>query len=118
MAEETTTPHQQSPKPVVSTEIPEPDLDKLLAATPEFAELFGEPKKESGTTEPQKEPAQDAVEESPAPEVLPSEETPPEEPATEEPVEEPKEPDAVQKRIDQLTAQRKTAEEKAAKLDL
>src|SRR4029077_12293574 len=120
MAEEITTPKTQTPQPAaVKTELPEPDLDALLAVTPQFAELFGEGKKESGSTEPTKEPVQDVVEEAEPrvelPEALPVEEEPavPEQESTEEP----KEPDAVQKRIDQITAQKKSAEEKAAKLE-
>jgi hypothetical protein len=118
MAEEITTPKTQTPQPAPL--LPEPDLDALLAATPQFAELFGEGKKESGRTEPTKEPVQDAVEEPEPqvdlPEALPVEEEPevPEQESTEEEV---REPDAVQKRIDQLTARSKTAEEKAAKLE-
>jgi len=102
---------------------PEPDLDKLLSATPGFEKLFGE---ESGKDkEPKKEPApKDAVVEAPPeeteesqqielPEALPLEEEPA--PTEEEKEEQPH--DAVQKRIDELTAKRKGAEEKAAKLE-
>jgi hypothetical protein len=122
MAEDT--PQQKTASIPVPTTAPEPDLDSLLAATPQFAELFGEPKKESGKEPESTEPTQETAAEA-APVELPVaepieeehpekvEETPPE-PETPEP---PKETDSVQKRIDKLTAQRKTAEEKAAALE-
>jgi hypothetical protein len=105
---------------------PEPDLDSLLAATPQFAELFGEPKKESGKEPESTEPTQETAEAEAPPVELPKaepieeeppaqpEETPPE-PETPEPQK--PESDSVQKRIDKLTAQRKSAEEKAAALE-
>jgi hypothetical protein len=120
MAEDT--PQQKAASIPVPTAPPEPDLDSLLAATPQFAELFGEPKKESGKNAESTEPTQQVAEAEAAPEVPAAEpieepekveETPPE-PETPEP---PKESDSVQKRIDKLTAQRKSAEEKAAALE-
>jgi hypothetical protein len=117
-------PQQKTASIPVPTTAPEPDLDSLLAATPQFAELFGEPKKESGKEPESTEPTQETAAEA-TPVELPvaepieeeqpekAEETPPE-PETPEP---PKETDSVQKRIDKLTAQRKTAEEKAAALE-
>lgn len=125
MAEDTKPQPQTNQAPVDIANAPEPDLDKLLAATPQLAALFGEEKK-SGKTEPTKEPVQNAVEAPPEqeeesqqielPEALPLEE--PEQPAEESKEEEPKpEHDAIQKRIDELTAKRKTAEEKAARLE-
>src|SRR6266576_3934076 len=106
---------------------PEPDIEAALATLPEFSDLFGD-KKESGKPAP-KEPAQSGdaqespvVEEesipgTPAPEPLEDEPVEPE--PSETPKEEPAPPerDNVQKRIDKLTAQKKTAEEAATKLE-
>jgi hypothetical protein len=104
--------------------LPEPDLDSLLSNIPLFKDVFAGPEGESGdakqSPEEKEEPSSEAVVEAPA--EAPEEVTPPEEqPPSEEqpPPEEPKAeiPESVQKRIDKLTAQRKTAEEKAATLE-
>lgn len=97
-----------------------PDIDVLLPTIPELKELFGEPPAKEGHPEQKKpteapvtEPgAQELASEVEIPEGLkPEEEKPPEEPKSEELSE------SVQKRIDKLTAQRKTAEEKAKSLE-
>jgi hypothetical protein len=101
--------------------LPEPDLDSLLSSIPLFKDAFG-PGEKSGdettqpdqSTEPDSEAPEAPVEppsETPAEEETPPEESPPEEEAK------PELSDSVQKRIDKLTAQRKTAEEKAATLE-
>jgi hypothetical protein len=101
--------------------LPEPDLDALLSHIPAFKEVFGTPA-ESGETKPEStEPTPEAEEATegldPA---IPLEEETPEVEAEPEPEPEPEpkpEPDSVQRRIDKLTAARKTAEEKAAALE-
>jgi len=108
----------QTPPP--AEPLPEPDLDDLLSKIPLFKDAFG-PEGQSGDTKPTapKEPAPE-VPEAPAEvpdEIQPPEELPPEEgEAPEEP--KPEISDSVQKRIDKLTAQRKSAEEKAATLEV
>src|SRR6516225_3624586 len=102
----------------------EPDVDSLLTQVPEFKDLFaGTPKDESGKTEPTKG---EAVTEPVAPETAltegleslipeglrPEEEKPPEEPKKDDLLSE-----KVQKRIDELTAKRKSAEERASALE-
>src|SRR4029077_16210273 len=102
--------------------LPEPDLDSLLSAIPAFKDVFGTPEESSGDKPESTEPTPEA-EEVTEPEgldpAIPLEEETPEvagEPKPEP--EEPKpEPDSVQRRIDKLTAARKTAEEKAAALE-
>jgi hypothetical protein len=122
MAEDTKPQQKTAPVPVPQQE-PEPDLDSLLAATPQFAELFGEPKKESGkdpeSTEPTQETAAEATVELPAAEPIEEEQPEKAEETPSEPEPEPQKPehDSVQKRIDKLTAQRKSAEEKAQALE-
>jgi hypothetical protein len=92
-------------------------LDSLLSHIPAFKDVFGAA--ESGDTKPEStEPTPEAEEATegldPA---VPLEEEPEVAPESEPEPEEPKpEPDSVQRRIDKLTAARKTAEEKAASL--
>ena len=100
--------------------LPEPDLDSLLSHIPAFKDVFGP---ESGDTKPESteptpeaeeakeglDPAVPLEEETETPEVEAEPETEPEEPKPE--------PDSVQRRIDKLTAQRKSAEEKATALE-
>jgi hypothetical protein len=103
--------------------LPEPDLDALLSSIPLFKDAFG-PEGESGDTKPTtpKEPAPKKAPAAPAEvpdEIQPPEELPPE--VEEPPPEEEPKPelsDSVQKRIDKLTAQRKSAEEKASALEV
>lgn len=115
MAEETQT-SQAVENPVKDAPVPEPNIDSLLPTIPELKELFSEPgtpeqKDDKGT--PATEPgAPESVNEFEIPEGLkPEEEKPPEEPKKEE------FSDKVQKRIDELTAKRKTAEERVASLE-
>ena len=106
------------PAPVDS---PEPDIDGLLAQIPELKGVFGD---EPGDAAPKrKEPVSDAAgtEEEiqgldPA---VPIEELEPIEEPEPEPEEEvrPEKIDSVQRRIDKLTAARKTAEERATALE-
>jgi len=107
---------------------PEPDLDTLLGQIPQFKEAFGPaPTAASGTDKPEQNPAPlvDTEEGTPVvpdetglPPAEPLEE--PEPPAEEEPAPEAEPklelPESVQKRIDQLTAKRKAAEEQVATL--
>src|SRR5215469_2871967 len=103
---------------------PEPDIDSLLTTLPELKGLFdGTPKDEVGKTEP---PKGEAVTEPAAPETAPTESLEnliPEglKPEEEKPPEEAKKDDGVsekvQKRIDELTAKRKSAEERASALE-
>jgi len=103
---------------------PEPDIDSLLTTLPELKGLFdGTPKDEVGKTEP---PKGEAVTEPAAPETAPTESLEnliPEglKPEEEKPQEEAKKDDGVsekvQKRIDELTAKRKSAEERASALE-
>lgn len=100
--------------------LPEPDLDSLLSHIPAFKDVFGTP--ESGdkpeSTEPTPEAEEAVTTEGLDPPVPLEEETPEVEAEPEPEPEEPKpEPDSVQRRIDKLTAARKTAEEKAATLE-
>lgn len=113
MAEENQT-SQVVEKPAETAPV-EPDIDNLLETIPDLKALFGE----SGQPEqkpaeaPQTEPgASETVLESEIPEGLK-----PEEPAAEpEPKKEDVLSESVQKRIDKLTAQKKTAEERADSL--
>jgi hypothetical protein len=95
-------------------------MDDLLSKIPLFKDAFG-PEGESGDTKqtaPKEEPAPSIEAPAEVPdEIQPPEELPPEE--DEPPPEEPKGEisESVQKRIDKLTAQRKSAEEKAATLE-
>lgn len=114
MAEETQT-SQAVENPVKDAPV-EPDIDSLLPTIPALKELFTEPgtpeqKEEKGA--PATEPgAPESVAEFEIPEGLkPEEEKPPEEPKKEELS------DKVQKRIDELTARRKTAEERVTSLE-
>ena len=114
MAEEKTS--QTVDKPVEPTPV-EPDIDSLLPNIPGLNELFAEtpgtPESEKGT--PETEPVVPETAEVEIPEGLkPEEDKPPEtqpEPKKEELSE------RVQKRIDELTAKRKTAEERASALE-
>lgn len=115
MAEENQT-SQVVEKPAQSAPV-EPDIDDLLPNIPAFSELFAEPgQPEQKPTEaaPSQEPgAAETVSELEIPEGLKPEEQKPEpEPKKEDVLSE-----SVQKRIDKLTAQRKTAEERAASLE-
>jgi hypothetical protein len=115
MAEEITAPQSQTSPADLDV-----DIDAALAALPELAEVFGA--KQPKETQPApKEPAQGGEAEQASvieeePEVAP--EQPKEEPQPEPPKEEPAiaERDNVQKRIDKLVAQKKSAEESVAKL--
>src|SRR5262252_331227 len=129
MAEEATnapvsqTPQSDGAGQAVAQDLPEADLDSLLSRIPGFESLFGE-SQESGKAEAKKELAPQGTVEVPAvPEemeiTLPAAEPLVEEepaPPAQQPAVEVK-PDAVQKRIDQLTAQKKTAEERAQALE-
>ena len=100
--------------------LPEPDLDSLLSHIPAFKEVFGPA--ESGDTKPESTEPTPEVDEAATTEGLdpavPLEEEPEVAVEPEPEPEEPKpEPDSVQRRIDKLTAARKTAEEKAASLE-
>lgn len=114
-------PSSQNSPPTTPTPLPEPDLDVLLSQLPQFKDSFGEPAAQSGNADPDSpDPNDDAtatgagldaavpVEEEPVitdpAETEPTEDEP-------EPEPEPQEPDAVQKRINKLTAQRKSAED-------
>jgi hypothetical protein len=101
-------------QPVQDAPVQVPDIDSLLPNIPELAAVFSEPaqpeqqQKEAPVTEPG---APETVTEAQIPEGLkPEEETPQPEPKKDE-------PDKVQKRIDELTARRKAAEERASALE-
>jgi len=114
---------QERDKPVTPAPV-EPDIDSLLPNIPEFGNLFAT--QEPGTVPEQPKPAETPPKEAPQPEpgapetaeevTIPEglkpqgEEKPLEPEKKEEPT------DKVQKRIDELTAKRKAAEEKAASL--
>jgi hypothetical protein len=118
---------QSTPVPQSS---PEPDLDALLGKIPQFKDAFGpRPAAGSGTDTSEQNPAPPVETEEGTPPVPDEIELPPAEPieepetapASEEepaPEAEPKLelPESVQKRIDQLTAKRKAAEEQVATL--
>jgi hypothetical protein len=113
MAEESQT-SQTVATPVQDAPVPEPNIDSLLSNIPELKEVFGEPPAQpeqpgATATEPV---APETATEVQIPEGLKPEEEKPPEP-------EPKkdEPDKVQKRIDELTAKRKAAEERVANLE-
>jgi hypothetical protein len=96
------------------------DIDSLLPNIPELKGLFAEtpPAPEPGSPEQPKEEA--SVTEPGAPETavevqIPEGLKPEEEPPSPEP--EPKKDDKIQKRIDELTAKRKAAEERATALE-
>lgn len=123
MAEERET-SQTVDKPATPAPV-EPDIDSLMASVPDLKDLFtGTPGEESGKTAA---PKGEAVTEPAAPETAPAEQLEsliPEglKPEEEKPVgEEAKKDDGlsekVQKRIDELTAKRKTAEERASALE-
>jgi hypothetical protein len=106
----------ENPDPKVSApaeSTPEPDIGNLLSGLPEFKNLFESEKKSGESAQPTEGEAPALEEPAPA-ESAPAPESQPE-PAPPEP--EPEEHSAVQKRIDELTAKRKTAEEKAAALE-
>jgi hypothetical protein len=113
-------PNQTPPVESTLSESPEPDIDSLLSKIPGLKDVFGE----SGEATPEaKEPSPEAattevVEEIQLDPALPIEEPEPEvEEPKQEPDEEPKFSENVQKRIDKLTAARRTAEEKATALE-
>jgi hypothetical protein len=114
MAEENQT-SQVVEKPAETAPV-EPDIDNLLETIPDLKGLFGDepgqPEQKPTEAPPKESGASETVLESEIPEGLK-----PEEPAAEP---EPKKDDilseSVQKRIDKLTAQKKTAEERAASL--
>lgn len=119
MAQDTET-SQVAEKPAASA--PEPDIDSLLERIPGLDGVFaetpaaqepGKPEQPKQQEAPKPEPgAPEAAGEFEIPEGLkPEEEKPPEEPKKEELS------DKVQKRIDELTAKRKTAEERATALE-
>lgn len=122
MAEERET-SQTVEKPATPAPV-EPDINSLLTQVPDLKDLFaGTPKDDSGKTEP---PKGEAATEPAAPETAPAEQLEsliPEglKPEEEKPPEEAKKDDGlsekVQKRIDELTAKRKTAEERASALE-
>jgi len=131
MAEDVTNNPQtsQDAKPTDLADSTEFDLDQLLAATPEFAHVFGDKPEKQPTTETKKEPSPTVEGKTESPdevqqdliklaEALPLSEpdAKPEDQDQTKPEEKP-DKDAVQKRIDELTARRKTAEEKAAQLE-
>jgi hypothetical protein len=109
----------QTPKVEAPADAPEPDIGGLLAGLPEFGHLFsgaksGEPPEQSKEPAPEEKVPAVAEPES----TVPQEPAAPEpEPAQPEPVPKEEEPTAVQKRIDELTAKRKTAEERVALLE-
>jgi hypothetical protein len=113
MAEENQT-SQVVEKPAETAPV-EPDIDNLLETIPDLKELFGE----SG--QPEQKPTEAPQPESGASETALESEIPdglkPEEPTAEpEPKKEDILSESVQKRIDKLTAQKKTAEERATSL--
>lgn len=121
-APQTQKPQTASPPPP----LPEPDLDSLLAKIPGGLDLLFGDQTESGKAESPKGTEIQGAVEAPAPEAVPEITLPAAEPLVEEetplepapaPVPEEPKPDAVQKRIDQLTAQKKSAEEKAQALE-
>ena len=94
----------------------EPDIDNLLETIPDLKALFGD---QPG--QPEQKPAEAPLKEPGASETVTEQEIPeglkPEEPAAEpEPKKEEVLSESVQKRIDKLTAQKKTAEERATSL--
>jgi len=117
MAEESQT-SQTVAKPVQDAPVQVPDIDSLLPNIPELAEIFSEPaqpEQKTGEGAPVTEPgAPETAAEVQIPEGLK-----PEEESAPAPEPEPKkdEPDKVQKRIDELTAKRKAAEERVASLE-
>src|SRR5215510_3775549 len=123
MAEEPA--NSQSIEKPVSPAPVEPSIDDLLPTIPVLKDLFaGTPSAEAGKTpEPKKESATESEPVAPEAAVGQLEDLIPEglKPEEEKPTrEEPKKeetPDRLQKRIDELTAKRKSAEEKAAALE-
>jgi hypothetical protein len=113
MAEENQT-SQVVEKPAETAPV-EPSIDNLLETIPDLKELFGESgqPEQKPTEAPSKEPgASETALEGQIPEGLK-----PEEPTAEpEPKKEDILSESVQKRIDKLTAQKKTAEERVASL--
>ena len=119
MAEEKTS--QTVDKQVEPTPV-EPDIDSLLPTIPGLGELFSEEPQKPGTPEsavketPETEPGVQTAAEVEIPEGLkPEEEKPPE--AEPEPKKAEELSERVQKLIDELTAKRKTAEERASALE-
>jgi hypothetical protein len=118
----TPSPAHPSPTPPTPTPTLDVEMDSLLSGITDFKGLFAESDESEKETPGQKESASEtdgALSEGLAPALPLEEEAAPEtEPELEEEPEPEREPpDAVQKRIDKLTAQRKTAEEKAAALE-
>ncbi|HET9376417.1 MAG TPA: hypothetical protein VFO40_15695, partial [Chthoniobacterales bacterium] len=105
--------------------LPEPDLDALLGQLPQFKEAFGPPTAESGDTQTVEQSAppdtdegtQVVPDESGLPEAEPLEEGESAEEHAALEAEPEGLPESVQKRIDVLTAKRKTAEERVAALE-
>jgi hypothetical protein len=115
MAEENQT-SQVVDKPA-ETAPAEPNIDSLLPSIPGLADLFAEPgQPEQKPTQTAPKPESGALETAPELEIpeglKPEEHAPEPEPKKEEVLSE-----SVQKRIDKLTAQRKSAEERAASLE-
>jgi hypothetical protein len=98
----------------------EPSIDSLLPSIPDLAQLFteeppktGQPEQKPDSAAPAPEPgATETALEDVIPEGLKPDEKPPEPEPKKEDLS-----DSVQKRIDKLTAQKKTAEERAAALE-
>jgi hypothetical protein len=120
MAEEASSSQKTNSQPVsVPEPLPEPDLDNLLSSIPDLKELFGSGEKSGETSPERKEPAPESAEADVPVEGIAAglEAVEPLKEEVETPEPEPEKPDAVQKRIDKLTAQRKSAEEKAQALE-
>lgn len=118
MAEEIQT-SQTVEKPADTAPV-EPDIDSLLPNIPDLAGLFTEEPKPAG--EPERKPTEAPPTEPGAPETALEAEIPDGlKPEGEKPEPEPKKEEelseSVQKRIDKLTAQKKTAEERAQALE-
>jgi hypothetical protein len=114
MAEENQT-SQVVDKPAETAPV-EPDIDNLLENIPDLKGLFGEPgqpEQKPVEAPPKESGASETALEDGIPEGLKPEEPQPQEP---EPKKEEDLSESVQKRIDKLTAQKKTAEERASSL--
>jgi len=122
-------PSSQNSPPATPTPLPEPDLDVLLSQLPQFKDAFApEAAAQSGDADPDSSDQNDdatatgtgldaavPVEEGePVTTTEPTETEPTE--GEPEPEPEPQEPDAVQKRINKLTAQKKSAEDQVGAL--
>jgi len=123
MAEEAATP-QTSEKSATPAPV-EPNIDGLLPNIPDLKDLFaGTPGAEAGKTQeqdkksaPESEPVAPETAGGQLEDLIPEGLKPEEEkPTTEEPKKE-ETPDRLQKRIDELTARRKSAEERATALE-